>query len=101
MKSCRSPTQPPSPKRKLGPNDKNPNSRFGLVVGDNVMAVHCKQETGGQFIDVHLIDAEKLPELPPTKAMSEPFKSELITEWGAKVTPENAWTEYPPSATRS
>lgn len=24
-----------------------------------------------------------------------PFQSELITEWGAKVTAENAWTEYP------
>lgn len=26
---------------------------------------------------------------------AEPFKSDLITEWGATVTPENAWTEYP------
>ncbi len=26
---------------------------------------------------------------------AEPFKSDLITEWGAAVTPENAWTEYP------
>ena len=24
-----------------------------------------------------------------------PFQSELITQWGAEVTPENAWTEYP------
>ena len=25
----------------------------------------------------------------------EPFKSEMLTTWGARVTAENAWTEYP------
>lgn len=26
---------------------------------------------------------------------TKPFQSELITTWGAEVTPENAWTQYP------
>ncbi|MHC4994839.1 MAG: family 43 glycosylhydrolase [Planctomycetota bacterium] len=64
-------------------------------VGDNTLAIHCKQTTGGQFIDAHLVDANNVPELPAPPRKIHPFKSELITEWGAQVTPENAWTEYP------
>ena len=33
--------------------------------------------------------------LPKPKRNTKPFASELITTWGEKVTPENAWTEYP------
>ncbi len=32
---------------------------------------------------------------PPTRPPQRPFRSELITKWGAEVNPENAWTEYP------
>ncbi|MEM6470323.1 MAG: family 43 glycosylhydrolase, partial [Planctomycetota bacterium] len=69
--------------------------RSTLKVGKNLMAVHCKQTNGGQFIDVHLVDAENVLKLPKPKRNTKPFVSDLITEWGAEVTPENAWTEYP------
>jgi len=70
-------------------------ARDVLRAGKNILAVHCQQTGGGQFIDVHLVDANNVPNLPPAEQPTTPFKSELITQWGESLTADNAWTEYP------
>ena len=35
-----------------------------LQIGDNVMAIHCSQTTGGQFIDVGFVDLQVINENP-------------------------------------
>ena len=44
---------------------------------------------------MHVIDADKVPDLPQPKRSTDPYRSELITQWGSEVTAENAWTQYP------
>lgn len=70
-------------------------NREAIRPGENLIAVYCHQTGGGQFIDVHLVDAEQVPKLPKPKLSTTPFRSELITRWGKDVTSENVWQEYP------
>ncbi len=72
-----------------------------LRTGSNLLAVHTHQKGGGQYIDVHGVDAENVPQLPPARLPERPYQSDLITRWGQMVTPENVWQEYPrPQMTR-
>lgn len=66
-----------------------------LRKGKNSLAAHCHQDAGGQFIDVHVVDADNVPKLPRPKRSLAPYKSPLITTWGEKVTADNVWQEYP------
>ncbi|TWT38131.1 Beta-galactosidase [Posidoniimonas corsicana] len=72
-----------------------PDAAASIRQGTNLIAVHCRNTIGAQYIDVHLVSADNVPQLPPAKRQERPKESHLITKWGEQVTADNAWTEYP------
>ena len=70
-------------------------AKSALVKGDNVLAVHCHQTGGGQYVDVHLVDMDNLPALTDLLDVTLPPGRQFMTKWGEKLKPEKVWQEYP------
>ena len=81
----------------------SPAARKALRPGRNLVAAHCRQTRGGQFIDIHIVEGRPVKQ-PGRKrpTQSRGPAADLRTRWAKDVTPENAWAEYPrPQLVRS
>ena len=75
-----------------------------VPLDDDAAGIASRQERAGRSLShrrwsVHRRASRRCRQRSQTaagrNADTKPFQSELITTWGAKVTAENAWTEYP------
>ena len=79
--------------------------KAALRPGKNLLAAHCHQTRGGQFIDVDIVEGRPGPvraaARPPKKGRRpKPTPTRgpinfLKTRWAKDVTPENVWREHP------
>ena len=85
--------------------DMTADARAALRPGRNVLAAHCRQTRGGQYLDVAIVS--RRPEAsgarPKAKAKAKRPAADggrgpveqLMTRWAKSVTPANAWAEHP------
>ncbi|MBN2162772.1 MAG: hypothetical protein JXR25_15290 [Pontiellaceae bacterium] len=70
-------------------------AKASLKKGRNLLAAHCHQTDGGQYADVHLVDADNLPALAELMDFTLPPGRKFLTQWGESLNPETVWQEYP------
>ncbi len=80
---CEGPSS--SPRFPSSPRSTAPIDPTVLRAERNLVAVHCRQTGGVQLIDMHIIDSKRVPKLPRTKMSTTPFRSQIVTRWGAEV----------------